>query len=206
MSYGFLDIASTPSVRSAQRANDPADTWGNFSGDRAFNEFTPAELSFIAERDQFYLASVSETGWPYVQHRGGPVGFLRAIDSKTLAFPDYRGNRQYISVGNIAANNRVAMILVDYPNKSRLKIYALAESKALASDPELALAVATKGYRAKAERAVILHLQAFDWNCPQHITPRYTEEEVKRALSPALERIKALEAEVASLRAGGTPD
>jgi uncharacterized protein len=200
MPYGFLDIAATPSVKAAQQANGSAELWTHLTEDRSFNAFTDAEKGFIAARDQFYLASVSETGWPYIQHRGGPAGFLRVLDSKTLAFPDFRGNRQYISVGNMAADDRVAMILVDYPNKSRLKIYAHAEPKPLGADPALAAAIATPGYRAKAERAIVLHLEAFDWNCPQHIKPRYTEEEVKAALAPALERIKQLESQIEALR------
>ena len=205
MAYGFLDIAATPSVKAAQQSNGSAGMWAQFAGDRSFNEFTAAETSFIAARDQFYMASVSESGWPYIQHRGGPVGFLRVLDPKTLAFADFRGNRQYISVGNLAADDRVAMILVDYPNKSRLKIYAHAELKEL-GDPVLAGALTTPGYRAKAERAIVFHLEAFDWNCPQHIKPRYTEDELKKAVAPALEKIKELELEIATLRAARGAD
>ena len=108
MPYGFLDIASTPSVRAAQSAMGSDRVFENFRGDRAFDRFTPNEAAFIAARDSFYMATVSETGWPYVQHRGGPTGFLKVVDEKTLAFADYRGNRQYISVGNLAASGRAA--------------------------------------------------------------------------------------------------
>ena len=107
--YGFLDIASTPAVKAAQEANGSAPYWESFKGDRAFDRFTENEATFIAARDSFYIATVSETGWPYVQHRGGPPGFIKLIDDRTLAIPDYRGNRQYISVGNLSANDRAAI-------------------------------------------------------------------------------------------------
>src|SRR5206468_9553814 len=135
---GFLDIAATPSVRAAQAANGAEALWADFAGDRAFDRFTESEIAFIAARDSFYLATVSETGWPYVQHRGGPPGFLKVLDDKTLGMADFRGNRQYVSVGNLAADDRVALILVDYPRRARMKVYAHAEVKALADEPELA--------------------------------------------------------------------
>jgi predicted pyridoxine 5'-phosphate oxidase superfamily flavin-nucleotide-binding protein len=200
MTYTFLDIASTPSVKAAQAANGSLSQWERFAGDRSFERLTADEAAFIAARDSFYLASVSETGWPYVQHRGGPPGFLKVLDEKTLAFVDFRGNRQYISLGNAAANNRVALILVDYPNRARLKIYARAEARPLADDPELAARLALPGYRARTERAFVLHLEAFDWNCPQHITPRFTEAEIAAALEPMRARLAALEAENEALR------
>ena len=200
MAYGFLDIASTPSVKAAQAANGAAALWSRFDGDRAFDRFTQAEAEFIAERDSFYMASVGETGWPYVQHRGGPAGFLRVIDETTLAFPDFRGNRQYISVGNLAADGRVSLILMDYAGRRRLKIYAHAQAVSLADQPDLWAKLALPGSRAKPERAVVLRLQAFDWNCPQHITPRFTEAEIAGAMEPLRERLAVLEAENASLR------
>ena len=150
VAYGFLDIASTPSVKSAQDANGSGDYWSGFRGDRTFDRFTDAERAFIAQRDSFYMATVSETGWPYIQHRGGPAGFLKVLDEKTLGFADFRGNRQYISVGNIAANDRAALILVDYPRRSRLKIYAHTEVKDLRDDAELAERLALPGTRARS--------------------------------------------------------
>src|SRR5579864_4220716 len=131
MAYGFLEIAGTPGVKAAQEANGVGEMWSDFKGHRAFDRFTDAEASFIAARDSFYMATVSETGWPYVQHRGGPPGFLRVLDDETLAIADFRGNRQYISVGNLAAGNRAALILMDYPNRRRLKIFAHVEVKSL---------------------------------------------------------------------------
>ena len=200
MTYRFLDIAGTPSVKAAQAANGSGAYWKDFKGKRPFEGLSDAEAQFIAARDSFYMATVSETGWPYVQHRGGPTGVLRVLDDKTLAFADFRGNRQYISVGNAAANDRAALILMDYPNRRRLKIYARIELKDLSTDPVLAEKLALPGYKAKPERALLLHLEAFDWNCPQHITPRFSDAELEVALSPVRERLEQLEAETRALR------
>src|SRR5271155_5199215 len=138
MTYRFLEMASTPSVRAAQAANGSLEMWEHFKGHRAFDRFSREEAAFIEARDSFYMATVSETGWPYVQHRGGPAGFLKVVDEKTLAFADYRGNRQYISVGNLAADDRVALILMDYAGQARLKIYAHVEAVPLLGNPDLA--------------------------------------------------------------------
>jgi predicted pyridoxine 5'-phosphate oxidase superfamily flavin-nucleotide-binding protein len=200
MPYGFLDIASTPTVKAAQEANGSAAYWSSFKGDRVYDRFGEAEAEFIARRDSFYMATVSETGWPYIQHRGGPPGFLRVLDDRTLGFADYRGNRQYISVGNLAADNRAALILMDYPHRARLKIYAHAEQRSLVDFPGLAAALAIPGQKGKAERAMLLHLETFDWNCPQHITPRFTEAEIAAAVAPLHRRIEHLEAENEALR------
>jgi predicted pyridoxine 5'-phosphate oxidase superfamily flavin-nucleotide-binding protein len=201
MTYRFLDVAVTPGVRAAQAAMGSERLWQNFAGDRDFDSFTPNETAFIAARDSFYMATVSETGWPYVQHRGGPPGFLKVVDNKTLAFADYRGNRQYISVGNLGADDRAALILMDYAGRTRLKIYAHVEAVALDLDQSLAALVAIPGYKAKPERILRLRLVAFDWNCPQHITPRFTEIEIAEAVRPLRERLSALEAENTDLRA-----
>ena len=211
MSYGFLDILGTPAVLAAQAANGSGGAWSNFAGHREFDRFTDHEGAFIAARDSFYLASVSESGWPYVQHRGGPPGFLRLLDDKTLAFADFRGNRQYISLGNIAADDRVALILVDYPNRARLKILAHMEARDLSADPDLAGRLALPGYKGRPERAFVLKLETFDWNCPQHITPRFTATEIEAAITPMREKLSALEAENQALRArlaseGGRPE
>jgi uncharacterized protein len=175
--------------------------WQDFKENRAFNRFTENEARCIAERDSFYMATVSETGWPYVQHRGGPPGFLKVLDETRLAFADYRGNRQYISLGNLAANDRAALVLMDYANRTRLKIYAKMEAIALDADPALTESVTVAGYKAKAERLLLLHLEAFDWNCSQHITSRFTEAEIAQALKPLREHLSDLEAENADLRA-----
>jgi len=200
MTYSFLDIARTPSVIAAQTANGSAELYDRPDIPRDFTAFTPSEAEFIAQRDSFYLATVSETGWPYVQHRGGPKGFLRMLDDRTLGFADFRGNRQYISLGNASVNNRVSLFLMDYPNRRRLKIYATMETRPLEGNNALAVALASPGYKAKTERAILFHLEAFDWNCPQHITPRFSEAELAHALEPLRLRMDQLEAENAQLR------
>jgi predicted pyridoxine 5'-phosphate oxidase superfamily flavin-nucleotide-binding protein len=201
MSYGFLDIAMTPSVRAAQAEMGADAIWTDFRGHREFDSFTDNETAFIAEHDSFYIASVSETGWPYVQHRGGPRGFLKQVDERTLAFADYRGNRQYISTGNWAANDRACLFLMDYPRRARLKIYAHVEKLGIDDDPALTALVTDGAYKAKIERIFRLRLASFDWNCQQHITPRFTQEEVVSAINPMRERLAQLETENAELRA-----
>jgi uncharacterized protein len=201
MAYDYLDLATTPAVRAAQGANGSGELWANFDGERPSGRFTQAEAAFIAARDSLYIATVSESGWPYIQHRGGPPGFIRMLDETTLAIPDFRGNRQYISTGNLAANDRASLFLMDYPHRRRLKIYAHIEARDLAADPELAAKLSLPGYRAKVERALIIHLAAFDWNCPQHITPRFSEAELAPALAPIRERLEAVEAENRALHA-----
>lgn len=201
MAYGFLDIAMTPSVIAAQEAMGTHDLFRDFQGDRAFDRFTESEAAFIGARDSFYMATVSETGWPYVQHRGGPPGFLRVLDDKTLAFADYRGNRQYISTGNLAASDRAALILMDYPRRARLKIYAHVETLALGDDIELGERVRDRDYNARPERIFRLRLEAFDWNCAQHITPRFTQAEISEAVRPLQLRLAQLEQENEALRA-----
>ena len=152
----------------------------------------PDEIAFIGERDSFYMASVGEGGWPYVQHRGGPRGFVHVLDEHTLAFADYRGNRQYISLGNVTRDSRIACIFMDYPNRARLKLLAKVSVAAPEAYPQVVLEPG-----AKIERVFVLRVEGFDWNCPQHITPRYTEEEIAELLGP---RIEALQAEIERLR------
>lgn len=201
MAYGFMDVARTPSVQAAQAEMGADHLWADFSGHRDFDRFSDQEAEFIAQQDTLYLASVSETGWPYVQHRGGPAGFLKVIDEQTLAFADYRGNRQYISTGNFKASDRACMILVDYPRRARLKIYAHIETLALDAHPLLTERVLDRSYGAKPERIFKLRLQAFDWNCPQHITRRFTEAQIATVAQPLRERIEQLERDNAALRA-----
>lgn len=199
MTRRFLDIFSTPSIRAARALNNGIRL--DESADSKRERLTPNEVQFISARDSFYMASVSESGWPYIQHRGGPPGFLRVLDDQTLAFADFRGNRQYISLGNLTAHDRVALFLMDYPNRHRLKILAHVEERKLEHHSELAEKLALPGYPANAERALILHLDAYDWNCSRHITPRFTESELAVLLAPISARIDRLESENASLRA-----
>ena len=200
MAYGFLETLSTPAVRAAQAANGSLEMWEAFSGHRAFNRFTDDEAAFVQARDSFYMATVSESGWPYIQHRGGPAGFLKVLDEKTLGFADFRGNRQYISLGNVASDDRAALFLMDYPNRRRLKILAHMSARDLAAEPELAEQLSSPGYKGRPERAFILQLKSFDWNCPPHITPRVTAAEVAAGTSVLRERLAEAEAELKFLR------
>ena len=200
MAYKFLDLASTPSVRAAQAANGSREMWARVDVDRELDRFTDRERAFLAERDSFYMATVSETGWPYVQHRGGPPGFVKVLDDRTLALPDFGGNRQYISLGNLGADPRAALIFVDYPSRARMKLFVHVATRDLASDPALAAQLALPGYRGRPERAFVMTLETFDWNCPQHITPRYTEHEIEEAVAPLRAQLAALQAENAALR------
>lgn len=140
----------------------------------------PLEREFIGRRDSFYLATVTEDGWPYVQHRGGPKGFLRVLTDRTLTFADFAGNAQYVSVGNLETNDRVALFLVDYPNRARLKV--IGHARAVEDDPELAAKATVGGYVARVQRVIVVNVVAFDWNCSQHITPRWTEGEVRAVM------------------------
>ncbi|WP_190810761.1 pyridoxamine 5'-phosphate oxidase family protein [Flagellimonas sp. S3867] len=157
------------------------------------------EMSFIKERDSFYMASYGENGFPYIQHRGGPKGFLKMIDVKTLAFLDFTGNKQYISTGNVQTHNKVSLIFMDYVNRARLKIYAEAETVSLDENKELAETLELD-YNYKAERIFVFHIKAFDWNCPQHITPRYTYEDISKMNEEREGHIQNLENEIVSLK------
>ena len=144
----------------------------------AHDVFTDREREFIEMRDSFYMATVNTDGWPYVQHRGGPKGFLRIIDEKTIAFPDFRGNDQYISVGNLRSSNKISLILMDYPNRRRLKILGYCRIVTEREDLMQVAKFEPEGYGYSAHRAMIITLDSFDWNCPQHIIPRYTQEDI----------------------------
>jgi len=200
MAKGFMDIATTPSVVAAQIANGSREFNAEMAARRVFDRFDEDAVDFIATRDSFYIATVSETGWPYIQHRGGPQGFLKVLDERTLGIADFAGNRQYLTVGNLAAGDKAALFLMDYRRRGRMKIFARAETVDLSLQPDLAARLATPGYRARIERGLLFRLEAYDWNCSQHITPRYTIAEVEQAVAPLRERVQALEAENAALR------
>jgi predicted pyridoxine 5'-phosphate oxidase superfamily flavin-nucleotide-binding protein len=201
MAYRFLDRLDGVGVQAAREANGVCDAWAPADFDRPGDRFGEPEAAFVAERDSVYIASVSETGWPYIQHRGGPKGFLRVLDDATLGFADYRGNRQYLTLGNVSADDRVALFLMDYPNRRRLKVLAHMSAHDLKGAPDLAEALAAPGYRGLAERGFTLRLEAFDWNCPQHITPRFTAAEVEAASAPLRQRLADVEVENSRLRA-----
>jgi len=180
MHQNFTQFAFTDSVKEAQEFHGTRDAYSRMetSGDRY--TLTYKEMSFIQSRDSFYMGTVGDNGWPYVQFRGGPKGFLKVIDETTIAYVDFRGNGQYISTGNINDNNKTSLFLIDYPSQTRLKIWA--ESTIIQADEneELLKRLQIDGYKARIERIVIFKIQAFDWNCPQHITPRFTIEEMKQ--------------------------
>jgi predicted pyridoxine 5'-phosphate oxidase superfamily flavin-nucleotide-binding protein len=194
MSHRFAEIMFTDGVKVTQ---------GHY-GTRAHNErfeqnggpnnvLTAREIEFIGARDGFYMATVTETGWPYVQFRGGPRGFVKVLDEHTLGYADFRGNLQYISMGNLTQNDRVAVFFMDYRNRVRLKLLGRARVEDVAHNLELAAKLEMPAYRAQVERAVRITVEAFDWNCPRHIAPKFAEDEVERMIAPLRARIAELE-------------
>lgn len=200
MTKNYFEIAFTTSVKAEQEKHGSRRQYERMEAAANGTELSFAEADFIAERDGFYLATTGENGQPYVQFRGGKQGFLKVLDAKTLAYADFRGNRQYISVGNLSRDNRAALILMDYANRRRLKIFARIEVIEANDISELIAKLQMPDYKAQIERAMILRVEAFDWNCPQHITPRYTIEEIKRINQPLYEHIEKLEAEIGLLK------
>jgi len=198
MARAFVEIAFTDSVKAAQNRYGTRETNRRFEFDEEpHDHLTEYEIAFLAERDSFYMASVGENGWPYVQHRGGPKGFLKVLDEQTVAFADFKGNKQYISVGNLNADSRVSLFVMDYPNRRRLKIWARARVVHADEDPELVARLELPGYRARVERGIVMTVAAIDWNCGQHITPRFTKDEVERLIAPLIEENRILQAQLA---------
>lgn len=197
MPRAFADITFTPSVKAAQELYGSREANRGFElADNPRNELTEPEVQFIEARDSFYQATMGENGWPYVQHRGGPIGFLKVIDSRTIGFADFRGNRQYISVGNINADDRISLILMDYPSRHRLKIWGRARVVHEQDHPEIIAALENPEYRARIERAFLITVEAFEWNCPQHIVPRYTREQVEAMIEPLVTENENLKAQL----------
>jgi predicted pyridoxine 5'-phosphate oxidase superfamily flavin-nucleotide-binding protein len=164
------------------------------------DRFTPFETEFLTGRDSFYMATTGSTGWPYVQHRGGPKGFLKVIDDHTLAFADLRGNKQYITTGNLLTDDRAALIMVDYPRQARLKILGRVEILEGETAKDWLDRVRMPAEKTEIERVLVIHVEAYDWNCPQHITPRYTAEEIREGMQEVQKRVEALEQENEKLR------
>ena len=194
----------TKSVKHAQEHYGTRKNYARMEANTSPGEFEglgDLEKDFIESRDGFYMATVNEEDQPYIQFRGGPTGFLKVLDDKTLGYADFRGNLQYISVGNLAVNDRAALFLMDYVHQRRLKILARIEVKDAAETPDLIEKLRMPDYKATIERAMTLHVEAFDWNCPQHITQRFTIDAIKQSMQPIYDRIEKLEAENARLRA-----
>lgn len=206
MRHRYLEIASTPSVKAARERYGSAPRSLRAGALDHQDEVVrnhrlgSAEQEFITARDGFYLASISETGWPYVQFRGGPAGFLRVIDERTLGYADFRGNRQYITTGNVQANDRVSVFLMDYAHQQRLKIFGRMRIIDAADDTALEERLAVPRYAGRVERLVLITVEAFDWNCPQHITPRFTQAELEVVLGPVRDEMAQLRLENERLR------
>ncbi|MCS6327156.1 MAG: pyridoxamine 5'-phosphate oxidase family protein [Nitrospira sp.] len=194
MATKYLDLTFTDSVRRAQQQY--YGRAGVITGAPERDPLSQAEAEFIAARDSFYLGSISESGWPYIQHRGGAQGFLRVIDDTTLAFADYKGNRQLLTTGNVSMNDRVALFLMDYKNRARLKILGHARVEDARLHLELAAQIADSNMRSSVERLVFIDVVSFDWNCPKYITPRYSIGEVEELAEPLRKRIAELEAQL----------
>jgi hypothetical protein len=193
------DVAFTPSVKTEQEKRGSRDGYIKKAAKRDWQDTVTDDLkAFIAERDSFYIATSSKNGQPYIQHRGGPKGFLKVLDERTLAFADFSGNKQYISVGNLAENDRAYIFLIDYPNRYRVKIWGTA--KVVEDDAELLARLMPDGYKARPERAFVFTITAWDVNCPQHITPRYDEDMVSQVTQKLTARVTELEAENARLK------
>jgi uncharacterized protein len=200
MAKNFAEIAFTDSVKLLQKKHGSRENYERVERTKVVNGLSNIEAEFIKNRDSFYLATIGAKNYPYIQHRGGPKGFLKILDSKRLGFIDFTGNRQYISVGNVSDNNNVALIMVDYAVQSRLKILAKAEIIGLTDNKELFEKLNLPEYKFRPERLMVFHIEAFDWNCPQHITPRYSLEEINDLFVPQREHIAKLESEIKALK------
>jgi len=193
-----MQLMQTPSVLAAQEHY-----YGRHANQGTATQrdtLTGEERIFVEARDSFYMATVTEDGWPYVQHRGGQPGFLRVLNPTRLAFADFKGNRQLLSTGNLAANDRVTLFLMDYPRRERLKILGHARVEDARQHPELVAQLAEPEARGFVERLFFIYVVSFDWNCPKYITPRYTAAEVEEAVAPLRQRIAELEAELKNAR------
>jgi len=200
MAANYQSVAFGEETKKLQEKYGSRSTYARVEKTSFYDGLTENETAFIAERDSFYMASNGKDGYPYIQHRGGPAGFLKVIDSQTIGFLDFSGNKQYISTGNLKENNKVALIVMDYARRARLKIYAHAEIIDLGTDTKLEHALDLQDYKAKPERIIKLHIEAFDWNCPQHIVQRFTIPEIEEAFAAQKDYIRELRAEIEELK------
>lgn len=200
MAKNFAAIAFTDAAKEMQEKHGSRASYARLERDVYLDGLTENEIDFIAQRDSFYMATIGGNGFPYIQHRGGPKGFLKVLDTKRLGFIDFKGNMQYISAGNIATNTNAALIMVDYPAKTRLKIYAKTAIVELKDDPALYELLDLNDYKFRPERMMLLNVEAYDWNCQQHITPRYKAEDIEESFSSQRKYIAALETELKTLK------
>lgn len=201
MAHKFADIMFTDAVKSIQIDYGSRKMYTRMEqGTADYNNLIgPNEAAFISARDSLYMATINETGWPYVQHRGGPVGFVKILDEKTIAMPDFRGNRQYVSVGNLTKDDRISLFFMDYPNKTRLKILGRVALVGL-DKPDIITKLQMPDYRGHIERGFVIKIEAFDWNCPQHITERYTLPDIEKSVCVLQDKITDLESQLANLK------
>lgn len=200
MTDRYLEIATSDAVKELQ------ERWGSRSaycrlesGPLTNSQLGPEEIAFIEAQDSFFLASLNDSGWPYIQHRGGPPGFLKVLGNNQLGFPDFKGNRQYLSFGNILKNPRVSLFLIDYPARARLKIFGQAKLVEGDNLPAALRKIENDAGTTPIERGIIVEVEAFHWNCPKYIVPRFTEAQVRTVVAPLVKRIHDLEAELARL-------
>lgn len=196
----YHELAFTEGIKKIQERLGSRMSYERMEQQSYVDGLTEQEINFLAQMDSFYMASTGDNGFPYIQHRGGPKGFIKVIDKETIGIVDFTGNRQYISAGNITEHPKVALILVSYPLRARLKIYAEAELVDINEDDGLYQYLKPRDYKFKPERMMLFHIQAYDWNCPQHITPRYSIPEIEELIEPQREYIKTLELEIKALK------
>jgi len=193
------DIAFTPTVKALQSRNGSRDAYARMEEEHGWQtRLTPDVAGFIEQQTSVFLATVSSEGQPYIQHRGGPAGFLRVLDDHTIAFADFAGNRQYITAGNLAENPKAHLFLMDYAHRRRIKIWG--EARVVDDDPALLAKLMPEGYKARGERVIVMTVRAWDVNCPKHIPQRFEAADVAAALQERDERIQQLEAQVAELK------
>lgn len=200
MAKNFAEIAFTASVKEIQERLGSRANYARMERQTFVDGLTKKEIDFISQRDSFYMASIGENNFPYIQHRGGPKDFLKVLDSKRLGFIDFRGNMQYITVGNTVTNSNVSIILMDYPARTRLKILAKVLIVELKDSPELYRLLDLGEYKFRPEQMMVLNIEAYDWNCPQHITPRYTVEEITGVFDSQQRYTQKLEKEIKELK------
>jgi uncharacterized protein len=205
MARNYAEIAFSTEIKRIQEKAGSRASYARREKNTYVGGLTENEVTFIGLRDSFYMATIGENGYPYIQHRGGPRGFVKVLDANSIGFIDFSGNKQFISVGNLVTNNKMAIIMVDYPARTRLKLYAQAKMVELGDDEDLYELLDLKEYTARAERMIVLHIDTYDWNCPQHITPRYTLEDIEEAFNSQGNYIKELEAEIETLKGRTNP-